>query len=149
MTEKQLNKTDESTSKNGGLCTEMSNHTPTEKGIIEEKKRAYYRASGWTIAYILLFPFLRDLVLCSAMIFDNPKMPEPIGLWYMFLVAWIPLSVSISIFLMWLHYSRGHYEKVRFSWQLTFLIPVAGFLITPLWVFFISLWYQIQSTQIL
>jgi hypothetical protein len=84
------------------------------------QKTAKYCAIGWTIVYLILFPFFFYIALLSAMIFDSPRMTISIGLWTMFMYFWIPLSMLASIYLMWSNYSRRQYKKTCLYWLLPF-----------------------------
>jgi hypothetical protein len=77
-------------------------------------------ATGFTIAYIILFfPFFY-MGLFSSMTFDNPRMTVPVGLSIMFFIFLIPFSIPISIYLMWSRYLRGQYQKTRIFCVLPF-----------------------------
>ena len=99
----------------------MNTEIPSEIAALKDQKSAKYCAVGWTIAFLIFFPFFFFVALMSSMIFDNPKMTAPMGLWIMFMIFWIPLSMPISIYLMWSNYSRGLYRKTRLFWALPFL----------------------------
>jgi len=97
------------------------NISPDEKKI-EDRKAAKQWAVAWTIIYIILLPFFFYVALLSAMVFDNDRMPTWLGLWFMFMVSWLPLSMAASIYLMWSNYSRTRYRKTLFYGLLPFFI---------------------------
>jgi threonine/homoserine/homoserine lactone efflux protein len=66
-----------------------------------------------TVIYALLFPFLLYMGLLSSMVSDSPRItPFFVGV-IMFIVFCIPLSIPISIYLMWSRYFRKQYDKAR------------------------------------
>jgi threonine/homoserine/homoserine lactone efflux protein len=66
-----------------------------------------------TIIYVLLFPFLLYMGLLSSMVSDSPRItPFFVGV-IMFIVFCIPLSIPVSIYLMWSRYFRKQYDKVH------------------------------------
>ena len=78
----------------------------------ENQKSARRCAIGYSVVYsILFFPFFY-MGLLTSMIFDNPRMTTPVGLSIIFLAFMIPLSMLISIYLMWSRYLFGRYEKI-------------------------------------
>jgi hypothetical protein len=82
-------------------------------------------ATGFTIAYIILFfPFFY-MGLFSCMTFDNPRMTVPVGLSIMFFIFLIPFSMPVSIYLMWSRYFRGQYQKTRIFCALPFFTFIA------------------------
>ena len=89
--------------------------------VADDKKSAKNFATVWTVIYLMLFPFFLLMTLMSAMIFDSPSMTVPIGLGYMFMISWIPVSMAISIYLMWSNYCKGRYKKTRVFWIVPFL----------------------------
>lgn len=75
-----------------------------------------------TIIYVILFPFLFYAALLSAMVADSPRAtPLFVGL-TMFVVFWLPLSVPISIYLMWSRYLRNQQSKARIFAGLPFYV---------------------------
>jgi hypothetical protein len=90
------------------------------KDEVYDEKSAKYCAIGWTIVYLLLFPFLFYVALFSIMVFDNPHMTTPVGLLIIFMSFWVPLSIPVSIYLMWSNYSRGQYKRTHLFWGLPF-----------------------------
>lgn len=76
-----------------------------------------------TAVYVLLFPFFFYMALLSAMVSDNPNiMPFLVGV-IMLIVFCIPLSIPISIYLMWSRYFRKQYDKARsFYWIPVYVI---------------------------
>ena len=64
--------------------------------------------------YVILFPFLFYIALLSSMIFDNSGTPSILGALIIFIIFWIPLSIPLSIYLMWSRYFRQQYAKIQF-----------------------------------
>lgn len=86
-----------------------------------------------TIIYVILFPFLLYMGLLSSMVSDGPRItPFFVGV-IMFIVFCIPLSIPVSIYLMWSRYSREQYEKARlFAWIPVHVIGVVFILLNVL-----------------
>ena len=78
---------------------------------LKERKMIKRYASLSTIVYLILFPVLLYISLFSFMAFDNPHMTVFLGLTYISLILFIPLSIPLSIFLIWWKYSRAQYRK--------------------------------------
>jgi len=80
-----------------------------------EKDRRKTKKYAWTATtiYCLLFPFLLMTAAASAMIFDDPSMPTPLGLSVIFLCFCIPLSIPFTFYFVWSRYSQGEYKKSR------------------------------------
>lgn len=78
----------------------------------EEKNDARCAARWFTTIYILLFPICFGMAWFSPMVFDCPRMTALVGLSIIFLMCLIPLSVPVSIYLMWSRFSKGHYKKL-------------------------------------
>lgn len=76
-----------------------------------KRKTAKYYASVLTLVYIVLFPFFFYVALLSSMMFGNPKTTLFIGMSIMFIMFWIPLSIPISIYLMWSRFSQHKYKN--------------------------------------
>jgi hypothetical protein len=85
------------------------------------KKTAKISAIVWTTIYILLFPALVAKAPWLIMVFDSPSTSLLKGLSSIFIASFIPLSLPISIDLMWSTYVSGKYYWAMFSW----LLPVA------------------------
>ena len=99
----------------------MSIQTFSEQKIAYDRKNAKYFAIGFTVVYVIFFPFFFYMALLSGMIFDNPHMTTLIGLLIIFITFLIPLSMPVSIYLMWSRYFRGQYKKTRFFCTLPLL----------------------------
>ncbi len=78
------------------------------------KKKAMICAIIWTIVYLLLLPFLSYFTLLSLMIFDNPYLSISKGLTIIFTIALIPLSMPVTIILMWSSYACKKYSKTLY-----------------------------------
>src|SRR5439155_13596148 len=85
------------------------------------KRKAKICAVAWTIIYALLLPPLSYFALLSAMIFDNPHLAIPKGLSIIFTISLIPLSLPVSIDLMWSSYMCEEYDKTLFFWSVPWL----------------------------
>jgi hypothetical protein len=83
---------------------------------------AKYGAIGWTIAYLLLLPYLLMLASMSVMVFDSPYMSEIIGNTIRFLMYCVPLSVPVTIYLIWSNYLKGQYRKSCLFWFLPLIV---------------------------
>lgn len=85
------------------------------------KRRAKICAVAWSIIYSLLFPLLAYFALFSAMVFDKPDLSVLKGLSIIFILSLIPLSLPISIDLMWSSYVGEEYNKTLIFWSLPWL----------------------------
>lgn len=102
--------------------------------ITYEMERAKFCATCWTVIYLILFPMCLygALLLLAGMVFDNAAMTKPIGATLIFFSFWIPISIPVTIYLMWSRYSRGQYRKTRRLWSLPLLITLAVGLLSEL-----------------
>ena len=80
------------------------------------KRRAKICATAWSIIYALLFPILSYFSLFSAMVFDNSHISTLAGLSIIFVISLIPLSLPLSIELMWSSFICGEYKKTLIFW---------------------------------
>jgi hypothetical protein len=78
------------------------------------RKRVKWVVVICTIIYVILFPFFFYMALLSTMVFDNPHMTVPLGSLIILVTFCIPLSMPISIYLMWSKYCRLQYKKAGF-----------------------------------
>lgn len=85
------------------------------------KKKAKICAITWTIIYSLLFPLLAYFSLFSMLIFDNPDLSAFKGLSIIFIISLLPLSLPISIDLMWSSYVAEEYNKTLIFWSVPWL----------------------------
>jgi len=92
----------------------MVRQEPFEEEAGKSKKCAKRCAVSFTIIYVILFPFLFYMAMLSSMIFDNPHMTTTLGLSIIFTTFCIPLSIPVSIYLMWSRYFQGLYKKTGF-----------------------------------
>lgn len=89
------------------------------------KRRAKICAVVWTIIYSLLFPLLAYFALFSAMVFDKPDLSVPKGLSINFIISLIPLSLPISIDLMWSSYVSEEYDRTLVFWSVPWLTLIS------------------------
>lgn len=82
------------------------------------ERKAKLCAKSWTIIYALLFPIFSYFALLSAMVFDNPQLSIPVGLSIIFLFSLIPLSLPLSIELMWSSFMCEEYSRTLIFWSL-------------------------------
>ncbi len=85
------------------------------------KRKARLCAIAWTIIYSLLFPVLVYFALFSAMVFDSPGLSLLRGLSIIFIISLIPLSLPVSIDLMWSSYVGEEYSKTLIFWSVPWL----------------------------
>lgn len=85
------------------------------------KKKAKVCAILWTIIYVVLFPLLSYFALFSAMVFDSPHISLLNGLSIIFIISLIPLSLPVSIDLMWSSYVCEEYRKTLIFWSVPWL----------------------------
>lgn len=97
-------------------------------GTEEDRKKTKKYAWTATIIYCLLFPFLFMFAVASAMIFDDPSMPTPLGLSVIFFCFCIPLSIPFTFYFVWSRYSQGEYKKSRQFCLIPFYILIGAFL---------------------
>ena len=98
----------------------------------ESKKRTKtgYLLGIFTLFYLLVLPFVFGMALASFMVFGTPKITTTIGSLMVFSFFWIPISIPISIFLMWSNYYKKKYKKA------------SGYILVPiltLLAFFVSI----------
>lgn len=100
---------------------------------LEKKKSKKY---GWiaTIIYLLLFPIVIGLAGASFMVFDSPSMTAIGGLSIIFMYLCIPISIPITLYLVWSRYTQGKYRQSR----LLCLIPLAILIIAAIYDSLIS-----------
>lgn len=66
-----------------------------------------------TIIYLVLFPFLSMLAMASGMISDSPSIAFPVVLSVIALYFCIPLSIPISLYLIWSRFLKKNYRNSR------------------------------------
>ncbi len=96
------------------------------------KKKAKICVVTWTIIYILLLPLLSYFALLSAMIFDDPHLSIPKGLSVIFTISFIPLSLPVSVNLMWSSYLCEEYGKTLVFWSIPWLTLLAVLIVDPI-----------------
>lgn len=89
------------------------------------KSKAKICAVTWTIIYVLLLPLLSYFALLSAMVFDKPDLSILKGLSIVFIISLIPLSLPISIDLMWSSYVSEEYDRTLFFWSVPWLTLIS------------------------
>ena len=85
------------------------------------KRKAKVCAIVWTIIYVFLFPLLTYFALFSSMVFDSPHISILKGLSITFIASLIPLSLPVSIDLMWSSYICAEYSKTLTFWSVPWL----------------------------
>lgn len=100
------------------------------------KRKAKICAVAWTVIYSLLFPLLVYFALLSAMVFDKPDLSVLKGLSIIFIISLIPLSLPISIDLMWSSYVGEEYDKTLVFWSVPWLTLISVLILD----FIISSW---------
>lgn len=77
--------------------------------IQRDQNKTQICAGTTIILYLFLLPEFSMMALASSLIFDNPNMTEILGLPFVFLFFSVPLSVPITLYMVWREYSRGKY----------------------------------------
>jgi hypothetical protein len=106
------------------------------KQIHNIRKKAKICAIVWTIIYILLFPILIFMAMASLLVFDKPGLSLLKGLSIVFIYSLLPLSIPVSIDLMWSSYAGEEYQKTLIFWAVPWLAIIAIVAID----FFINWW---------
>lgn len=96
----------------------------------EEKNSARWAARWFTAIYILLFPICFGMAWFSPMIFSCSFMPVSIGLSVIFLTCLIPISIPVSIYLIWSRFSKGNYKTMYYFCFLPILTFIGVFILT-------------------
>lgn len=113
----------------------MENNRQNDATVTSDEKRA--KKVQWqliisTMIYAVLCPSLVRVPFFSAMVAGSPRVtPLMVGV-VMSLTSLLPLSVPISIYLMWSRYRRGQYSKALFLSGLPIYTLFALFLILGL-----------------
>lgn len=111
----------------------------TSNEQLKNKKNIKCWAIFWTFLYLLLFPIFCYAALFTAMVFDNPHVSVPLGLSIIIISCFVPLSMLISIYLIWSNYSRAQYRRTLFFCALPILTFFAVLLLDALLnAFFLS-----------
>jgi hypothetical protein len=84
----------------------------SKEQVHDIKRKAKTHAIAWTIIYTLFFPFAVYYALFSTMVFDSSQMPVLKGLSIIFISSLIPISLPLTIDLMWSSYLCEEYNKV-------------------------------------
>lgn len=104
---------------------------------IKEKRSTKKWLSISTIFYICLFPFLFYFSLFSFMVFDNPNMTTVMGIFFIFLFLTIPISIPVSVFLMWRRYFQMQYSKASFHCCIPIITLVASYFLIDFFGMFV------------
>lgn len=105
----------------------MTNIAPHE--LSEDQRRTKRLATVWTVVYLVCFVPLAFFALFTMMVFDSPSMTVPVGISIM-IAAWcIPLSIPVSIYLIWSNYSSGRYKRARYFCALPIIMMGVAFLV--------------------
>jgi hypothetical protein len=99
-----------------------------------EQKRSKKYAWIATIIYLLLFPILIGLAGASFMVFDSSSMTIIGGLSLIFMYFCIPVSIPITLYLVWSRYTQGKYRQSR----VFCLIPLVILIMTAIYDSLIS-----------
>ena len=95
-------------------------------GPIQNLKRtAKICAVAWTIIYVLLLPLLSYGALMLATISLSFHLSVPKGLFTVFTTALLPLSLPVSVDLMWSSYMCEEYGSTLFSWSVPWMTLIA------------------------
>ncbi len=110
----------------------MSSCQNRAESIQSIKRKAKICAVTWTIIYILLLPLLSYFALLSPMIFDDPHLSILKGLSIIFTISLIPLSLPVSVDLMWSSYVCEEYGKTLFFWSIPWLTLIIVLALDPI-----------------
>lgn len=99
----------------------------TDQQMEAAKKSARWTARFFTFLYVVLFPFFFYMAMLSPMVF-NCSIPA-VGIFNIFFTFLIPLSMPVSVYLMWSRYSQGLYKKTHFFSALPVLVFIAWFIL--------------------
>jgi len=111
-------------------------HTSIEKASTEDKHDAKRRAINCTITSSILFLVFSYVALIYTSLILSKTSENPFttaaSILSITCAACIPLSMLISIYLMWSRYFRGQYKKVRFFSRVPLI--VSGGICFLLWI---------------
>ena len=109
----------------------MSN--PQPKGLALQSKMLKWGLGICTTIYVLAFPFLLGMAfVCSMLAFERPtETPLTIGV-IVVVMSCVPLSVPVSIYLLWSRYFRRQVNKALIFAGLPVYVFVAMLLICGL-----------------
>ena len=110
----------------------MSSYQKGAESMQNIRRKAKISALAWTIIYVFLLPLLSYFALLSAMIFDNPHLSIPKGLSIIFTISLIPLSLPVSVDLMWSSYMCEEYSKTLFFWSIPWFTLIAVLALDPI-----------------
>ena len=97
---------------------------------VKYRKHALYIASVSSILYLALLPIMLTLFLYSLMAFVNwHPLAGLIGALFLLLV---PISMPVSVYIMWSKYLRGLYKKTLFFSILPILTLCVAILVVML-----------------
>jgi hypothetical protein len=92
---------------------------------MDYKKGAKVCAILWTIIYLIALPVVAIMAFAGFSL----TLRYPLGFGELLAMTWFvaaPLSLLLSIVLMWVGYAKGHYRLTRFIWTLPYLLLVAA-----------------------
>lgn len=104
----------------------------TTEELSTNQKSVKCWAIFWTLLYLALFPLLIYAALFSVMVFDNPHMTVPLGLSIIGVIFFIPLSIPVSIYLIWSNYWHSRYKRSLFFCALPILTLIIVLLLNAL-----------------
>ncbi len=78
-----------------------------------QQKKLKQKLAIYTVIYVVLFPILWIAGMVSPMVASGPRTPDFLVLPLIILVFLMPLSVPVSIYLMWSRYCSRKYDKAR------------------------------------
>jgi|GEM_PF-6785514 len=116
----------------------MNDLTSIEKTIEMKRMIAKYYAIFLTFVYTLLFPCFLWMSIFSLVFVEGSKRPISIGLAMVFAIFGIPLSMPISVYLMWSKFCRQKY-KMTLWWG---ILPILSFIVAELLIDFIAPFFK-------
>jgi hypothetical protein len=82
--------------------------------VLRAHKRAGYCAIICTFLYLALFLPSFYIFMFSPHLFENAGMTDAIGVAIIFFSLWVPLSIVISLAMIWFMYFRNRYKGMYF-----------------------------------
>lgn len=92
--------------------------------LIAKQKKHTTISVIFTVLYGLLYQGFYKFAYSVFLITYSPSMPKPLGVLILVLVYIIPLSIPISIFLIWYSYFRKKFSRIPFLCFLPLLCAV-------------------------
>ncbi len=79
-----------------------------------KQKKLKQKLTIYTVIYVVLFPILAYAGWLSPMAVDSPRGASIfLALFIVFIILLMPISVPVSIYLMWSRYCSKKYDKAR------------------------------------